>query len=130
MANTHKPTIATSSHKTSKPDFDVQNVSNGVLPRRGARALWEYNDRNKKKESYFPIRGCEITIQDLCESYFAFSLQGIFPDPWCGPLGPLTPTLGQKRAREQLAGDIFRYGSKYGPPTVDSTEVAKMKRNP
>ena len=60
----------------------------------------------------------------------AFPLQRIFLDlPWAR-LGPLTPTLGQKRAREQLAGDIFRYGSKYGPPTVDRTEVAKMKRIP
>ena len=101
-----------------------------MLPRRGAPSPVGMRRSKQKKKSYFPIRGCEIPIQDLCESYFAFSLQGIFPDPWCGPLGPLTPTLGQKRAREQLAGDIFRYGSKYGPPTVDSTEVAKMKGNP
>ena len=60
----------------------------------------------------------------------AFSLQGIFPDPWCAPLGPLTPNLGRKRGREQLAGDISRYGSKKGSPIIDSTEVAKMKRNP
>ena len=60
----------------------------------------------------------------------AFSLQGIFPDPWCAPLGPLTPNLGQKRGREQLADDISRYGSEQGSPITDSTEVAKMKRNP
>ena len=60
----------------------------------------------------------------------AFSLQGIFPDPWCAPTGPLTPNLGQKRGREQLAGDISRYGSEQGSPITDSTEVAKMKRNP
>ena len=60
----------------------------------------------------------------------AVSLQGIFPDPWCAPLGPLTPNLGQKRGREQLAGDISRYGSEQGSPIIDSTEVAKMKRNP
>ena len=60
----------------------------------------------------------------------AFSLQGIFPDPWCAPLGPLTPNLGQKRGREQLAGDISRSGSKKGSPITDMTEVAKMKRNP
>ena len=60
----------------------------------------------------------------------AFSLQGIFPDPWCAPLGPLTPNLGQKRGHEQLAGDISRYVSEQGSPIIDSTEVAKMKRNP
>ena len=60
----------------------------------------------------------------------AFSLQGIFPDPWYAPLGPLTPNLGQKRGRERLAGDISRYGSEQGSPIIDSTEVAEMKRNP
>ena len=60
----------------------------------------------------------------------AFPLQGIFPDPWCAPTGPLTPNLGQKRGREQLAGDISRYGSEQGSPIIDSTEVAKMKKNP
>ena len=60
----------------------------------------------------------------------AFSLQGIFPDPWCAPLGPLIPNLGQKRDCKQLAGDISRYGSKQPSPIVDMSEVAKMKRNP
>ncbi len=42
----------------------------------------------------------------------AFSLQRIFPDLPCAPLGPLMPTLARKCAREQLAGDISRYASK------------------
>ena len=46
------------------------------------------------------------------------------------PGDPLTPTLGQKCGLERLAGGISRYGSKNGPPTVDSTEVPKMKRIP
>ena len=45
----------------------------------------------------------------------AVSLQGIFPDPWCAPLGPLTPNRGQKRGPEQLAGDISCYGSEQEP---------------
>ena len=60
----------------------------------------------------------------------AFPLQRIFLDLPCAQLGPLTPTLGQKCGLERLAGGISRYGSKNGPPTVDRTEVAKMKRNP
>ena len=60
----------------------------------------------------------------------AFQLQRIFPDTPRAGTGPLTPTLGQKAARERLAGDISRCGSKNGSPTVDSTEVVKMKRNP
>ena len=60
----------------------------------------------------------------------AFPLQRIFPDPPRAPAAPLTPTLAQKAAQERLAGDISRYGSKYGPRPRDSTEVAKMKRNP
>ena len=70
MANTHKPTIATSSNKTSKPDFDVQNVSNGVLvcsPAEVPEPCGNETIETKKKESYFPIRGCEITIQDRGE---------------------------------------------------------------
>ena len=55
----------------------------------------------------------------------AFSLQGIFSDPWCAPTGPLTPNLGRKRGHKQLAGDILRYGSEQGSPIADSTEVAK-----
>ena len=60
----------------------------------------------------------------------AFSLQGIFPDPWCAPLGPLMPKLGRKCCHSELAGDISRYGSEQGSPITDSTEVAEMKRNP
>ena len=60
----------------------------------------------------------------------AFPLQRIFPDTPRAGTGPLTPTLARKAAQERLAGDISRYGSKYGSPTVDMTEVAKMKRNP
>ena len=43
---------------------------------------------------------------------------------------PLTPTVARKPAQRRLAGDISRYGSKYGSLTVDMTEVAQMKRNP
>ena len=60
----------------------------------------------------------------------AFPLQSIFLDLPRARGAPLTPTLGQKCGWERLAGGISRYGSKNGPPTVDSTEVAKMKRNP
>ena len=60
----------------------------------------------------------------------AFSLQGIFPDPWCARAGPLMPKVGRKCCHSWLAGGIFRYGSKYGPRLVDSTEVANMKRIP
>ena len=60
----------------------------------------------------------------------AFSLQGIFPDPWCARAGPLMPKVGRKCCHSWLAGGIFRYGSKYGPPRVNSTEVANMKRIP
>ena len=60
----------------------------------------------------------------------AVSLQGIFPDPWCAALGPLIPNLGQKRGCEQLAGDISRCGSEQRSLITDSTEVAKVKRNP
>ncbi len=60
----------------------------------------------------------------------AFPLHGIFQDPWRARAGPLTPNLGQKRGREQLAGDISRYGSEQGSPITDMTEVVKMKRNP
>ena len=60
----------------------------------------------------------------------AFQLQRIFPDPWRAGTAPLTPTLAQKAAQERLAGDISRCGSNYPWPIRDSTEVAKMKRNP
>ena len=58
----------------------------------------------------------------------AFPLRGIFPDPWCARAGPLMPKVGRKCCHNWLAGGIFRYGSKYGPRIVDSTEVANMKR--
>ena len=60
----------------------------------------------------------------------AFSLQRIFPDLPYARLGPLTPTVGQKSGREQLAGDILDYGSKHGPTTPDSTEVAILSVTP
>ena len=60
----------------------------------------------------------------------AFPLQRIFLDPWRAPAAPLTPTVAQKPAQRRLAGGISRYGSKYGSPIVDMTEVVKMKRNP
>ena len=60
----------------------------------------------------------------------AFPLQGIFPDPWRARAGPLMPKGGRKCCHSWLAGGISRYGSKYGPPRVNSTEVAKMKRDP
>ena len=60
----------------------------------------------------------------------AFSLQGIFPDPWCARTGPLMPKVGRKSCHSELAGGISRYGSKYGPPRVDLSEVVQMKRNP
>ena len=59
-----------------------------------------------------------------------FQLPRIFPDPPRAGTAPLTPTVAQKAAQERLAGDISRYGSKQPSPIVDSTEVAKMKRNP
>ena len=46
------------------------------------------------------------------------------------PGGPLTATVGQKSGREQLAGDILDYGSKHGPTTPDSTEVAILSVTP
>ena len=60
----------------------------------------------------------------------AFPLQRIFPDPPRAGTAPLTPTVAQKAAQERLAGDISRYGSNLPSPIRDSTEVAKMKRNP
>ena len=60
----------------------------------------------------------------------AFQLQRIFPDTPRAGTAPLTPTLAQKAAQERLAGDISRCGSKQPSPIPDSTEVAKMKRNP
>ena len=60
----------------------------------------------------------------------AFPLQRIFLDLWCAPLAPLTPTVARKAAQRRLAGDISRYGSKYGSPMANMSEVAKMKRNP
>ena len=59
-----------------------------------------------------------------------FSLQRIFPDLACAPLGPLTPNLGQKCAQERLAGGIFEKPSNLEPPMANSTEVTKMKRIP
>ena len=59
-----------------------------------------------------------------------FQLPRIFPDPPRAGTAPLTPTVAQKAAQERLAGDISRYGSKQPSPIPDSTEVAKMKRNP
>ena len=59
----------------------------------------------------------------------AFSLQGIFPDTPRAGTGSLTPTVAQKPAQRRLAGDMSRYGSKYGSPMANSTEVAQMKRN-
>ena len=53
MANTHKPTIATSSNKTSKPDFDVQNVSNGVLVCSPAEPCGNETIETKKKSPTF-----------------------------------------------------------------------------
>ena len=62
MANTQKLTIATTSNKTSKPDFDVQNVSNGVLVCSPAEVPTPCGnttiETKKKREPYFPIRGC------------------------------------------------------------------------
>ena len=60
----------------------------------------------------------------------AFQLQRIFPDTPRAGTAPLTPTVAQKAAQERLAGDISRCGSKQPSPIRDSTEVAKMKRNP
>ena len=60
----------------------------------------------------------------------AFRLQGIFTDPWCARTGPLMPKVGRKCCHSWLAGDISRYGSKYGPRIVDLSEVVQMKRNP
>ena len=59
-----------------------------------------------------------------------FQLPRIFPDPPRAGTAPLTPTVARKAAQERLAGDILRYGSKQSSPIPDSTEVAKMKRNP
>ena len=57
-----------------------------------------------------------------------FQLPRIFPDPPRAGTAPLTPTVARKAAQERLAGDISRYGSKQPSPTVNTSEVAKMKR--
>ena len=59
-----------------------------------------------------------------------FQLPRIFPDPPRAGTAPLTPTVAQKAAQERLAGDISRNGSKQPSPIPNTSEVAKMKRNP
>ena len=99
----------------------------GVLPKLGERlrltgGCWR---------ALLPLSPGEPSGDPFARYFMAaFSLQRIFPDfPYARP-GPLTPTVGQKSGREQLAGDILDYGSKHGPTTPDSTEVVILSVTP